>query len=155
EAQRALQARADSKGAGRPSEGEANLFTGLARCALTGEKMHLLRTTAPLRHGVQKKHLYLSPAQGVATKGSKLGVDYPTFESAVLSLLREIPPADIVGREVGAEDRQAEDVRLSGRLIDLDSRIEKTKARARKAEDFDGYLDLIEALRAERKETSE
>jgi hypothetical protein len=155
EAQAALSSRSDGRGAGRVSEGEANLFAGLVRCASTGEKMHLLRITAPRRNGIQKRHTYLAADQGVATKGAKLGVDYSTFEAAVLSRLREIRPVDIVGPSAGDEDRAAEDSRLSGRLIDLDARIEKTKARARKTEDFDGYLDLIEGLRKERKQVAE
>src|SRR5262245_48721073 len=84
EAQAALHARADRRGAGRVGEGEPNLFTSLCRCALSGETLHLLRITAPLRKGVQKKHTYLAPCPEARGNGRRLGVDYPTFESAIL-----------------------------------------------------------------------
>src|SRR5262249_8629295 len=91
EAQAALHARADGKGAGRVGEGEPNLFTSLCRCALSGETLHLLRITAPLRDGVRKKYLYLAASREVGAGDRKLGVDYRVFESAVLRQLRELP----------------------------------------------------------------
>jgi hypothetical protein len=73
-----------------------------------------------------------------------------------LSCLTELRPADIQddGKESG-DGKVSEEARLSGRLVDIDSRLERAKQRARTAGDFDALLDLIQALHAERQQVSE
>jgi hypothetical protein len=144
------------RGAGRrgKGDGEANLFTALIRCARTGERMHLSHALGKKNGGERKHYVYLCPApDSGAAPGAR--VDYAVFEAAVLSLLREVRPADIVLEERQANGRKAEIARLSGRILDIDARLEKVNRRARSAEDFDTFLDLIEGLKDERKRVAE
>ncbi len=83
-----------------------------------------------------------------------LRIDYSVFERAVLRLLKELTPADVAPEGQHTNGREAEIARLSGRLLDIDDRLARTKQRARTAGDFDVFLDLIEELQAERKQVS-
>jgi DNA invertase Pin-like site-specific DNA recombinase len=164
EAQDALQSRdgaferggPGSAAAGRKGKDdhEANLFSGLIRHALTGQKMHLLHGKGRKVEGQPRKHyVYLAPSPETGEGGRY--IDYHAFEYGIREKLNELKPSDIEAGPESANDRQVEQTRLSGRLLDLDSRIERAKARARKAEDFDAFLDLIESLQAERRQASE
>ncbi len=142
------------RGAGRKGKGEPNLFTGLIRCALTGEKMHLIHGLGREAGGERKRYVYLTSTQetGVPAKGR---IDYTVFEPAILSLLKELKPADIAINKKEATERDAEVARLSGRLLDIDNRLERTRQRARTGGDFDTFLDLIQDLQEERKQVIE
>lgn len=143
-----------SRAAGRKGAQEANLFTGLARCARTGERMHLVHAMGRKGEGERRKYTYLCPTRETGVPaGAK--IDYPTFEGAILSALRELRPADIAAEGEHTNGREAEVARLSGRLLDIDSRLERAQQRARTAENFDTFLDLIEGLQKERKEVRE
>jgi DNA invertase Pin-like site-specific DNA recombinase len=140
-----------SRAAGRKGAQEANLFTGLARCGRSGERMHLGYGLGRKGEGERKRYVYLCPTKETAVR-DRGGIDYPTFEGAVLSALRELRPGDIADEGRPANGREAEVARLSGRLLDLDSRLERAQQRARTTEDFDAFLDLIGDLQKERKE---
>jgi DNA invertase Pin-like site-specific DNA recombinase len=155
EAQAAIQRRTLGRWSGRKGPEETNLFTGLLRCALTGEKLHIIHALGRKRAGEERKrYVYLTPSQDT---GARLGrrIDYAVFEAAVLSLLNELRPSDIAAAGEHRNGRKAEIARLSGRLLDIDSRLERARQRARTAGDFDAFLDLIQELQDERKEVSE
>jgi DNA invertase Pin-like site-specific DNA recombinase len=154
EAQAALQRRAGGRGAGRTGSEETNLFTGLVHEATTGEKMHVVNARGRKGKGERKRYVYLCPTQETGAPGGKR-IDYTVFEAAILSLLKELTPADIAADGEHVNGRQAEIARLSGRLLDLDSRLERARQRARTAGDFDAFLDLIQELQAERQQVSE
>jgi DNA invertase Pin-like site-specific DNA recombinase len=143
-----------SAAAGRKSEQEVNLFTGLLHYALNGEKMHIVYALGRKGTGPRKRYVYLCPTQetGVPTRGR---MDYAVFEHAILSKLRELRPSDIMADENHGNGREAEIARLSGHLLDLDSRLERARQRARTTKDFDAFLDLIQDLQTERKRVSE
>jgi DNA invertase Pin-like site-specific DNA recombinase len=155
EAQAAIQRRTDGRGAGRKGAEETNLFTGLVHWAPNGEKMHIVHAHGRKGKGERKRYTYLCPTRETGVPAGGPRIDYPTFEAAVLSLLRELRPADIAPSESHANGRQAEIARLSGRLLDIDSRLERARQRARTAGDFDAFLDLIQELQAERKQVSD
>jgi DNA invertase Pin-like site-specific DNA recombinase len=143
------------RGAGRKGKGEPNLFTGLVYCALSGEKMHLVhalgRKLADERK--RKKYVYLAPTQETgASKGGR--IDYAVFEAAILTLLAELHPRDIMAGERSVAGK-SELARLSGRLFDIDNRIAQARRRALSAGDFDALLDLIQDLQDERKQVME
>jgi DNA invertase Pin-like site-specific DNA recombinase len=154
DAQAAIEGRGRGRGAGRKGSQESNLFTGLAVCAQTGERMHLVHARGNECKGERKRYVYLCPTQETGAPGGGR-FDYPTFEASVLSELKELRPADIVGDGSHVNGREAEIARLSGRLLDIDNRLERARERARTADDFDAFLDLIQGLQAERKEVSE
>lgn len=143
-----------SPAAGRKGvdDSEASLFTGLVRDAKAGLKMHIAHSLGRKVEGERKRYLYLMASPETGEKGRR--VDYNVFEAAVLSLFKELRPADILPAQTTAKGHEMEATRLSGRLLDLDSRIERAKARARKAEDFDAFLDLIESMQTERRQVS-
>jgi DNA invertase Pin-like site-specific DNA recombinase len=164
EAQKAIQGRDgafETGGRGSPAAGrkgkddhEANLFTGLARDAKTGERMHIAHAFGRKGEGERKRYLYLTASpEGGSANGRRF--DYHAFEFAILDRLKELKPCDIQNGEDQAEGTETEEKRLSDRLIDLAGRIEKTKARARKAEDFDAFLDMVEALQTEQRQVRE
>jgi DNA invertase Pin-like site-specific DNA recombinase len=155
EAQAALQRRSGGRAAGRKGAEETNLFTGILRCGLTGEKYHIVNSVGRKKEGEEpKRYVYLAPSQET---GVPLGerIDYEVFEPAVLSLFKELRPADIAADGKHDSGRKAEISRLNGRVLDIDSRLERVRQRARTAGDFDTYLDLISELQTERKELSE
>jgi DNA invertase Pin-like site-specific DNA recombinase len=139
------------RGAGRKGKGEPNLFTGLVRSALTGKIMWINHHYGRGGRGQRPHCVCLQPSRdaGIPTGAS---VDYSVFEQAVLSLLTELDPSDITAKGKPENGRKAEIARLSGRLLDIDSRLERAQQRARTAGDFDAFLDLIQALQEERKQ---
>lgn len=154
EAQAAIQRRGGGRGAGRKGAEETNLFTGLIRYATTGEKMHIIHALGRKGPGERKRYRYLCPTRETGVPEGGPRIDYAVFEAAVLSLLRELRPSDIAADEAHANGREAEVARLSGRLLDIDNRLERARQRARTAGDFDAFLDLIEDLQGERKRVS-
>jgi DNA invertase Pin-like site-specific DNA recombinase len=153
--QAAIQRRTGGRGAGRKGGEETNLFTGLLYSATTREKMQLTHAMGRKVEGERKRYRYLASTMETGTPKPGPRVDYAVFEAAVLSKLRELKPADVAPDEAHANGRESEIARLSGRLLDIDSRLERTRQRAKTAGDFDTYLDLIEELQGERKQVSE
>jgi DNA invertase Pin-like site-specific DNA recombinase len=152
-ARAAVERRGGGRGAGRKGAEETNLFTGLLHCALTGEKLHIINALGRKGKGERKRYRYLAPSvEAGASAGRR--VDYDVFEGAVLSLLRELKPSDVAAEGEPGNGRKAEIAQLSGRLLDIDSRLERTRQRARTAGDFDAFLDLIAELQVERKQVS-
>jgi DNA invertase Pin-like site-specific DNA recombinase len=137
------------RGAGRKGKGEPNLFTGLVWCALTRQKMHLVHACGRKGKGPRKRYVYLMQTRETGvSRGER--IDSHVFEKAILSELAELRPADIVDGKPG-NGRKEEFTRLSGRLLDIDNRLERARQRARTEEDFDAFLDLIKGLNDERK----
>ena len=158
-AQDAIAGRSGGAGAGRKGNDETNLFTGLVRSAPDGSNMGIVHSLSRKSLGGQevkdrRRYVYLAATNGTGSlRGSR--IDYGVFESAVLSTLKELRPSDVAGGPDQGEERGGEIARLSGRLLDIDGRLERTQKRARTAADFDAFLDLIEALQAERKQVAE
>jgi DNA invertase Pin-like site-specific DNA recombinase len=154
EAQDAIASRASGRGAGRKGAEETNLFTGLLHCALTGSKLHIVHGLGREGEGERRRYRYLRPtAETGAPAGGR--IDYAIFESAVLRLLKELKPSDLAPQGGHTNGRKVEIARLSGRLLDIDSKLERAQQRARTASDFDVFLDLIQGLQAERKQVIE
>jgi DNA invertase Pin-like site-specific DNA recombinase len=154
EAQAAIQRRSGGRDAGRKGAEETNLFSGLLTCALTGERLHIINALGRKGDGERKRYKYLTPSKEAGSPAGKR-IDYAVFERAVLSLLLELKPSDVADDAKPANGRQAEIAKLSGQLLDLDSKLERTRQRARTAGDFDAFLDLIADLQIERKQVSE
>jgi DNA invertase Pin-like site-specific DNA recombinase len=154
-AQAAMQRRSHGKGAGRKGGEETNLFTGMLREATTGARMIIINALGNAdEHGQRKRYRYLCATKPNGTP-AKDRIDYAVFEQAVLALFEELEPADIAAEGKHTNGRKAEIARLSGRLLDIDSRLERARERAKTAGDFDAFLDLIADLQAERKQVSE
>jgi len=153
ETQAAMQRRAGGKDVGRKGAEETNLFSGILTDALSGERLHIVNAMGRKGEGERKRYRYLMPSKESGTRSGER-IDYSVFESAVLSCLSELKPRDVADTGKG-DDRQAEIAALSGELLDIDSRLERTRARARTTGDFDAFLDLIADLQAERKKVSE
>jgi DNA invertase Pin-like site-specific DNA recombinase len=155
EAQAALQGRGGARGAGRKGAEETNLFSGLLTCAVTGERFHIANALGPKVDGERKRYRYLLPSREGNTGPTGERIDYGVFEAAVLSLLGELQVSDLTGDGAHSDKRRAEIARLSGRVLDLDNRLERAKQRARADEDFDKFLDLISDLQDQRRQVIE
>jgi DNA invertase Pin-like site-specific DNA recombinase len=106
---------------GSPRQGRhANVFKGLLRHARDGEGFVLhSKGTA------EKPQLVLASAKGVDSRSRVYTFPYPVFEAAILSLLREIDPADVLPRGPAGPCRA--DV-LRARLADARRQVEELTA---------------------------
>lgn len=143
-----------SRAAGRKSGETTNLFSGLVYCCRTGNRMHIVNAAGRKGAGERKRYHYLTPTRETGQTGG-LRIACAAFEGAILSSLKELTPADVVPDKGTVDGRKAEADRLSGRLLDIEGRLERAKQRAKKARDFDTFLDLIEELQQEHRQVSE
>jgi DNA invertase Pin-like site-specific DNA recombinase len=153
DAQRAIEQRGNGKGAGRKGMAETNLFGELLCDASTGERPLVHYNVAKNARGDRKKYRYLLfPPSGPESRLARR-VSYDIVEEGVLSLFGELSPADLISDGGHADDRRAEIAALSAQVLDIDSKLERARQRATSTADFDGLLDLIQHLQAERKAT--
>jgi DNA invertase Pin-like site-specific DNA recombinase len=152
DAQKAIEQRGNGRGAGRKGMAETNLFGELLCDASTSERPLVHYNVAKNARGDRKKYRYLLFPP---TSESRLArrVSYDIVEEGILSLFGELDPSDLIGDGGHANDRRAEISALSARVLDLDNRLERARQRATSTADFDGLLDLIQDLQAERKAT--
>jgi DNA invertase Pin-like site-specific DNA recombinase len=132
---------------GRPAKKLANLFAGLIHDARTGGRLHLKQYS----RGDGRFATYLAPYE--AERGGE-HVSFPLdiFERAVLSLLKEIKPREILPNEDGGADRV---LALSGKLADVEGRIEKIKAKLIDDGDVSSLVDVLRSLEAKRAAAAE
>jgi DNA invertase Pin-like site-specific DNA recombinase len=147
-AQAAVESRRTTQKAGRRG-GDANLFTGLVYCARTKAKM-ALAYVGNGKNASHYKYLYARPSGG-GLSGRTMLLPYKEFEEATLSFLWEMKPDDIKGAATPKDELAS----LFSQKTALDEKLRKTAERARRAEDFEVYLDLIESLQKERKAVAE
>jgi DNA invertase Pin-like site-specific DNA recombinase len=114
--QHAIQMRKTQRG--RRGRYVRNLFTGLARDARDGEPLHLNEK----RPGDVR--MVSSGATRRTSEGRGVTFPYPVFERAVLSMLREIDPGEVLGRRDGPDEAMA----LAGELARVDARIDELEA---------------------------
>jgi DNA invertase Pin-like site-specific DNA recombinase len=143
-AQAALDGRKNQRG--RKGKFVRNLFTGLLRDARDG------CTMVTVSESDKCKTVKLVSSGG---QRGKKGSDYRTFpyevlERGFLTLLREVTPADVVGRN-GTADEVAG---LTAKLQTLARNVEKVQANLRAYGDFDTGLSLLRDLEREKGETS-
>jgi DNA invertase Pin-like site-specific DNA recombinase len=100
-AQDALLLRKDRRGA----EGKkvAALFGGLLWDARTGQKMHVAWQTRGVKDKSRCRRRVLVPAGSMEGRTKTVSFPNDVFEEAVLTLLREINPADVLGEEPASE----------------------------------------------------
>jgi hypothetical protein len=89
-----------TRGVGRPGAGAVNLFPGLLRDARDGSLMHVINNKAEDSGRLIVSSAYLRRERG-AIRAPFL---YSAFEGAVLSLLREVDPAEVLGQSDGPDE---------------------------------------------------
>lgn len=144
EAQDAIEGRSLGRGAGRKGVEESNLFTGLLRCATSGEKLNIVHAMGRKLKGwtKRKRYVYLCETQETgAPSGGR--IDYGVFEKAVLSFLKELHPSDILPTPEHGVDRGGEVARLSGRLLEKTNERERVVQRGRTTGRSEAFLDII------------
>src|SRR5262249_15409328 len=110
-----------SSAAGRPSKGEANLFTGLVTCAVTGARLHIIHSLGRKpKDGERERKVYTYLAREHMTT-PRLHFDYSVFERAILTCLRELSPRDILPDPLQADQRHATETRLTDELSDTEA----------------------------------
>jgi DNA invertase Pin-like site-specific DNA recombinase len=100
-AQKALQDRKDKPG--RISAKTVSLFSGLLWDARTGERMLVASQTQGSGAKRRRKVRVLVPAGSMEGRERSITFNYAIFETAILSLLREVDPAEVLGAEVVSE----------------------------------------------------
>lgn len=128
---------------GRVGDKVASLFTGLVHEARTGAKLLIAWQTRGSGTAGRQRARVLVSADSMEGRAPSVSFPYPVFEAAVLSLLREVRPADVIGEEPGGEsvalarDLQSVEQRLRAVEAELtgDAGDVPTLARAAKALD--------------------
>jgi DNA invertase Pin-like site-specific DNA recombinase len=99
-AQTAMHGRTDKPG--RIGAKVTNLFSDLLTDAATGEKMLIANQTQGSGKKRRKRRM-LVPAGAMEGRRPSVTFPYEIFEAAILSLLKEIRPADVAGSEAAPE----------------------------------------------------
>jgi DNA invertase Pin-like site-specific DNA recombinase len=158
QAQTAMKGR--RRGARRPKGGEAlapvhNLFAGLVTDARDGRPMNVLskgRKGGPDGNGGRHdKRVLVSAGARRGEAGSKyVSFCYSAFEGAFLQELAELTPAAVLPaeHEPNGEDEVTE---LSGRLGELNHKIESVKKRVLLDPDIESLADALKTLEQEKK----
>ena len=128
---------------GRLGTQQVNVFAGLTKNAREGDSYYMtMRVERGIRHHV------------LITNNSQQGLSpcysfpYPVFERAVLSMLAEVDPRDIIGADKGSNEVAA----ISGELTTVEGKIAELEAELASGD----IPSLARALRAleERKRAS-
>jgi DNA invertase Pin-like site-specific DNA recombinase len=132
---------------GRPTA-RLNLFGGLMRDARTGGSLIQRNKQGPTGGG----RLFL-PALADGIPGCRI-VSFPVvaFEEAILSMLREIDPREVLPKRDNATDRV---LSLTGKLAGLEGRVEKLRAELVDGGDLAPLVEALRELEAKRLTTAE
>lgn len=161
-AQQAIQSRRRTGGRQESSQGFVNLFSGLLYDARDGSRMAIINggrygsgsKVSPNFRGKPVGRKVVSTAARYGVNGSKyLTFPLAALETGVLSAVTEITFAQLFPSEAkdnNAGERVAE---LSGRLSELNHKIEQVQSRILSRPDVDVLLTALEKLDAERKAT--
>jgi DNA invertase Pin-like site-specific DNA recombinase len=96
---------------GRVSAGRVNVFSGLLKNALEGDAYYLERR--------KEGHFVLINNNASNGQAGHRSFPFDTFEAAVLSMLKEVDPREVMGRDDGPDEVMA----LSGELAQIESKI--------------------------------
>lgn len=136
---------------GRASCGETNLFTGLLYHA------EHRRTMVLKRDQPGTKYVYLqSSAYQTGTRPGPTGIfPYQPLEDAVLGILKELKPQDVLdaSKVAGSKEVQSEIAAAELQLRQIEQTMEKARARPKTPETIDVYMETLEALARDRKAT--
>src|SRR5262249_7197914 len=119
-----------------------NVFAGLLRHAPDRDTLFAVKGGAgrrPGRHG--RAHVALMTPRGADGRGQSWSFPYTTFEPAVLSLLAEVDPAEVLGQTEGPD----EVLTLSGELAQVEAKIAELEAELLKGD----VAALARVLRAQ------
>jgi DNA invertase Pin-like site-specific DNA recombinase len=127
---------------GRPSA-QINVFQSLWRDARDGSRMHLVHKGAK----GSERQIVNYKAQLGASEAKYVSFPLAIFEEAILSRLREIDPREVLPEGNGAADRV---LSLTGRLADVEGRIEALKGKMIEGEEIGPLVDVLRKLEANR-----
>lgn len=127
------------RGGGRTT-GVPNLFNGILYNAADGHKM--------TRHGTRYKTLVSAGAVRRVEGSVFSSVHYDTFETAILSCLKELRTSDVIGKPDAAAEKVTA---LSAKLTTLNRKLDQVRAKAKEAEDVSVFFDLLTDLDTEKK----
>jgi DNA invertase Pin-like site-specific DNA recombinase len=135
------------RAAGRPAQGAANLFQGLAKDASDGGTMQYVQRDERSGGNVLVSACRFKKRSERDTP--TLMIPYEMFETAALKSIKELKPEDVAGE---TDDKADERAVLDARIRELATNITKAKARIDKAGDIDAILDLLAKWEQEAKE---
>jgi DNA invertase Pin-like site-specific DNA recombinase len=145
-AQGALAARKNQ--AGRVGDKVTSLFTGLLWDARTKSRMLIGHQARGVKGKTRHKARVLVPADSLEGRSVSVSFPYQVFEDAVLSLLREVKPVDVIG-----EAPESESTALAREHAALQARISQGEEEADRAGDNAApILRLLAKWETERQE---
>jgi DNA invertase Pin-like site-specific DNA recombinase len=141
QAQAALRRRVDKPGP--TGEKVATLFGGLLRDASSGERLHIAWQTrgAP---GRRSKRRVLVTAGSMEGRIPTVSFPHDIFETAVLSLLKEINPADVL-----AEEPKSESLAVAAELAEKEQRAQQVEMELASGDDVPALARALRKLSEE------
>jgi DNA invertase Pin-like site-specific DNA recombinase len=123
QAQASLARRKDMKGP--MGEKVATLFGGLLRDAITQDHLRIAWQTRGVKGKTRQRRRVLVTAQSMEGAVPSLSFPHDVFEQAILSLLKEVNPADVLGKEPERESASvaAELAVKEGRLRQIEAEL--------------------------------
>jgi hypothetical protein len=124
-----------------------NLFSGLLRDARDGGPLVI----CPKTNGTR----VLASSNAMRGVGTAVYVSFPyeQFEAAILQHLSEVRPEDVAPKTRN-DDSHNRIEHWSGKVSELDLKIEKTRERIDREPDIEVYLDLLANLERQRREAA-
>jgi DNA invertase Pin-like site-specific DNA recombinase len=134
--------------AGREAKHTVNLFANLLRDARNGGTFFLMDKG---KRGSKILASYKA-AQGVNGAGKFISFPFTVFEHSVLSRLREIDPREVLPKNDPSGDKV---LLLSGRLEQVDGRLERIKAKLLDGGDIEVLAEAARELEGKRKDVAD
>jgi hypothetical protein len=130
--------------AGRVRHEKPNPFAGLLRNARDGESYYV---ALRVEKGDKRHHILVNHS-GAERRAPCVSFPFDVFEAAVLSLLREIDPTEIVGSNDSPDEAQA----LAGELAGVEARLAQVEAELMQGGDVPVLSRVARSLEERRKD---
>jgi DNA invertase Pin-like site-specific DNA recombinase len=126
---------------GRVGDKVATLFGGLLHDATTGDRLRIAWQTRGIRKGIRQRRRVLVTAQSMEGAAPTVSFPHEIFEEAILGLLKEIDPAEVIGKEP-----EHESTAVAAELASKEQRVRQIEAEL--TGDGDDVPALVRVLRS-------
>jgi DNA invertase Pin-like site-specific DNA recombinase len=130
---------------GRVGKKVATLFGGLLRDAATHDPIRIAWQVRGKHGTTRRKHRALVPSRSMEGAAPCLGFSHDVFEQAILKLLKELNPADVIGKEP-----ESESANVAADLAAKELRVKQIEAELiGDGDDIPALVRVVRSLNAE------